>query len=493
MNTWTPFTLAVVTNALPTDLAAAYATWLTANPGKTGRLAELVAETVTMIRASISANPANVLDSATNTVPTVSFRYAVNMVIFNLGMEMGVAMSTEAYNLISQANLWLRMVQDGTVPIPCDDEVRGGTPSYKTPAERGSVAPRLLVAGLVCGLLAGCAHAGWLAPNPSTSMPIVDALTVAAETSARIAGDASNTVLIGNAAAAWAGALTAHTNRADNPHAVTAEQVGAVPTGGIAWGASRLTAANEASAWASMTGGVLVVSRVESVIDTSISSSQLIVTASSGADRDGHLPALGSVFCWDVSGAYILDSPESGVWSVRPGAAEGGRFRMWDSTGLCSGQSFWTPDGSYRETLYERWWVTVAWGLAYTNHMIVTNTYPVAMFSDLPRGRTNEYPLVFAGGAPAGTALLARVNGAQVATQVIARCESGAGTATIYSLQPWSADWGEAQAVASIAISPVSTCVDLWALIGANGGWAVSFTDAGSVTNGMVQLQTVGQ
>ena len=478
MNTWTPFTLAVVTNALPTDLAAAYATWLTANPGKSGRLAELVAETMTMIRAGISANPANVLDLATNTVPTVSFRYALNMVIFNLGMEMGVAMSTEAYNLISQANLWLRMVQDGTVPIPCDEDVRGGTPSYKTPAERGCVAPRVLVAGLVCGLLAGCAHAGWLAPNNSSSMPIVDALTVAAETSARIAGDASNTVLVGNAAATWAGALTAHTNRADNPHGVTAELVGAVPTGGIAWGSSQLLTSNGSTAWATMTGGVLVVSRVESVIDTGISSSQLIVTASSGVDRDGHLPAVGSVFCWDVSGGYFLDSPEAGVWSVRPGAAEGGRFRMWDSTGLCSGQSFWTPDGSYRETLYERWRVTVEWGLAYTNRIIVTNTYPVAMLADLTRGLTNEYPLVFSGCAPAGTALLARVNVPQVATQVIARCESGAGTATIYSLAAWSNDWSTVQKVAEVAVSPTPTCVDVWALLGANGGWAVSFTDA---------------
>ena len=34
MTIWTPFTLAVVTNALPTDLGQLYTNWITAHPEK---------------------------------------------------------------------------------------------------------------------------------------------------------------------------------------------------------------------------------------------------------------------------------------------------------------------------------------------------------------------------------------------------------------------------------------------------------------------------
>ena len=144
MKTWTPFTLAVVTNALPTDLAALYASWLTANPGKACRLAELVVEVRQAFRDAVAANTSNVVDTAIDTVPTIGFRHALNMVIYNLGMEMGAELAADADNMVTRAEIWLRMVENGGILIPTDADVAGGTPSYTRPVDREPRAARVL-------------------------------------------------------------------------------------------------------------------------------------------------------------------------------------------------------------------------------------------------------------------------------------------------------------------------------------------------------------
>ena len=131
MGVWTELTAAVVLNALPTDMATLYASWVDANAGKAGRLAELVAEVLGSFREAVAVNPLNVLDENPNTVPTTGFRHALNLVIFNLGMEMGTQFAPEVYGLNVQANIWLRMVQDGSIPV--DTAAGEGTPSYQPP------------------------------------------------------------------------------------------------------------------------------------------------------------------------------------------------------------------------------------------------------------------------------------------------------------------------------------------------------------------------
>lgn len=139
MTTWTSFTLAVVTNTLPSDLEQLRVNWVTAHPEKANRLAEIVEEVRKTFRDAVLSNRLNVMDSATDTVPTIGFRHALNLAIYNLGMEMGAQMAADADNVVTRAEIWLRMVEGGTIPIPCDEEARGGTPTYKTPRER---APR---------------------------------------------------------------------------------------------------------------------------------------------------------------------------------------------------------------------------------------------------------------------------------------------------------------------------------------------------------------
>ena len=145
MTTWTPFTLAAVTNALPSDLAQLYANWVTAHPDKANRLAEIVEETRKTFRNAVEANPLNVLDTATDTVPDGGFRHALNVAIYNLGMEMGIQMAADADSVVTRAEVWLRMVANAGIPIPCDADLRGGTPSYQTPLEREPRPARVLM------------------------------------------------------------------------------------------------------------------------------------------------------------------------------------------------------------------------------------------------------------------------------------------------------------------------------------------------------------
>ena len=132
---WTELTVDVVKKAMPTDLAALYQTWLDANLAKANRLSELVAEAVETYRQAVAANPLNVMDAATNTVPTTGFRHALNLVIFNLGMEMGVQFAPQVYTLTTRGDIWLRMVQSGTIK-PVETTEGEGTPSYQAPERK---------------------------------------------------------------------------------------------------------------------------------------------------------------------------------------------------------------------------------------------------------------------------------------------------------------------------------------------------------------------
>jgi hypothetical protein len=131
MSAWTELTVAVVENAMPTDLATLYRTWFDANPPKANRLVEIVDEVRSTYRRAVEVNPANRMDENPNTVPTVGFRHALNSVIFHMGMEMGVQFAPEVYTLITRGEIWLRMVQNGGILVDIDGS--GGTPSYVAP------------------------------------------------------------------------------------------------------------------------------------------------------------------------------------------------------------------------------------------------------------------------------------------------------------------------------------------------------------------------
>jgi len=135
MSGWKELTSETVLNALPTDMGNLYRSWVDANPTKTSRLGEIVAETVNMFREVIEVYPWYVMDPDLAKVPVSGFRHALDMIIFNLGMEMGVQFAPEVYSLITQANVWLRMVQTGKIRA-VDTIGDGGTPRFQPAAER---------------------------------------------------------------------------------------------------------------------------------------------------------------------------------------------------------------------------------------------------------------------------------------------------------------------------------------------------------------------
>jgi hypothetical protein len=125
-------TAATISAAMPTDYAVSYAAWLDANPTKSGRLASIVAATVSAFRSVVKAQVGYDPDADVTTVPDQALHHAENLVFFKLGMEMGMAFEPQVYNLFNQANIWLRMVAGGSLKIDVGDVV--GTPSYEAPS-----------------------------------------------------------------------------------------------------------------------------------------------------------------------------------------------------------------------------------------------------------------------------------------------------------------------------------------------------------------------
>ncbi len=139
MDGWVTFDLAVVKNAMPIDMDKLHQTWVVENPGKAARLEELTVETREWLRGVCKARKGTLMDPDPLTIPINGFQHAMNLVVFNLGMEMGVQFAPAVFNLWTSANVWLRMVASGTVnPVPADDveSGAGGTPWYVSGRER---------------------------------------------------------------------------------------------------------------------------------------------------------------------------------------------------------------------------------------------------------------------------------------------------------------------------------------------------------------------
>jgi hypothetical protein len=130
VSAWTVLTAAKVLASLPTDLNTLYLAWIDANPAKAGRLAEITDQFVEMFRQAAGANPACAVDEDLTTVPTVAYHHALNMIVFSLGMEMGVQFAPEVYSLNTQANIWLRMAPTSRIDLTGTAAV-AGKPSYR--------------------------------------------------------------------------------------------------------------------------------------------------------------------------------------------------------------------------------------------------------------------------------------------------------------------------------------------------------------------------
>ena len=134
MSGWSQFTVETVENGMPTEMDNLYRTWVDANPSKANRLKEHVAETLASFRKAVGTQAWVIMDEDPDTIPATGIRHALNMVFFNLGMEMGVQFAPEVYGLNVQANIWLRMAEAGSLKTV--EATSSGSPSYGSERHR---------------------------------------------------------------------------------------------------------------------------------------------------------------------------------------------------------------------------------------------------------------------------------------------------------------------------------------------------------------------
>ena len=93
MAEWIEFGEGYVLGALPSDVGAAYAAWLTAHPAKAGRLGEIVDQVLADFRTGLSANPNVPMDEDETKLEIRCVPHALASVVYHLMMEMGLSIN----------------------------------------------------------------------------------------------------------------------------------------------------------------------------------------------------------------------------------------------------------------------------------------------------------------------------------------------------------------------------------------------------------------
>jgi hypothetical protein len=123
-----------------------YQSWLAANPDKSGRLGEIVANTLAEVRDNIRSNPANTLDADEAKIPQSCVRHAENIIFFQLAMEMGLDIDTEGNQSMTRADIFLRQISFKRFTTSGGEAATSPSPSYAVPEpSTGRVLPALLL------------------------------------------------------------------------------------------------------------------------------------------------------------------------------------------------------------------------------------------------------------------------------------------------------------------------------------------------------------
>ena len=116
-------------SVMSSDLLADYQAWLVANPEKEGRLAEIIQQTVAEFRSAIQANGLPLSDDAPTALPESCLRHAQSTILFELRKEIGINL-TESENIAAvRADIFLRGIWTGTIPVTADPQSH--SPSFQ--------------------------------------------------------------------------------------------------------------------------------------------------------------------------------------------------------------------------------------------------------------------------------------------------------------------------------------------------------------------------
>ena len=170
VSAWVPFTSKEFRNGLPVGFLSQHDAWVEANDSKANRLEEIVAEAVNRFRSAAASHPRNQIDADETKIPATGYDYAFAIAAYMLGLEMGatgsgVVTGVSAVNVsvpvtvvpsgspvfaapaassgsssvavnfmdamrqqVTRAEVWLRLVQSGALPIVGDTPF--GIPSF---------------------------------------------------------------------------------------------------------------------------------------------------------------------------------------------------------------------------------------------------------------------------------------------------------------------------------------------------------------------------
>ena len=128
---WNEVTQLSLQSVFSPALAADYQQWLVANPGKAGRLDEIIDMVVSEFRSALASNPENTLDEIEGTLPPSCLRHATNIIIFQLKNEMDKTLNESENAAAIRADVFLRGIWMASIPAAKTTHTQ--TPCYSTP------------------------------------------------------------------------------------------------------------------------------------------------------------------------------------------------------------------------------------------------------------------------------------------------------------------------------------------------------------------------
>lgn len=150
---------------MPTDVKVRYEAWLGTNPDRSGRLAEITANTLREFRDNLKSVQANIVDPRETWVPRSAVRHIETIIVFSLAMEMGLPVDSAGQGARYAADIFLRQILMG--------RYRTTTPEAGEPSPLFSIPNHSEISGRALPLIAAAlmllapfsARAGWIRPD----------------------------------------------------------------------------------------------------------------------------------------------------------------------------------------------------------------------------------------------------------------------------------------------------------------------------------------
>lgn len=160
---WVEIKIEDVLAHMPTDVKARYQTWLTANPDRADRLRQIMDNTLREFRDNLKSVPENIVDPRETWVPQSAVRHLETIIVFSIGMEMGLPIDSAALGARYSADIFLRQILMGRYKATTES---AGTPSprYSIP-ERDTISGRALPILLALFVFVQQALGGWIRPD----------------------------------------------------------------------------------------------------------------------------------------------------------------------------------------------------------------------------------------------------------------------------------------------------------------------------------------